>query len=197
MKKCICFFTAWHSRRVSVGSTWSRDVEGDDQEVTVRPQVIYHTRCTRLKSHVLSALAAYLGPKREWRSAERVHLPHISQAGSNPRERILDHHVDWSSRRWVVATRPENPSITAGVVPTPHGVPGALRCQNLVDAHLSLGLSDESVGANSVASNHRCLGCVYWSPDDLKYVSKERFINAPLLITLQCLNYSNDGTFEK
>ena len=58
-----------------MGSTGSRDVEGDDQEVTAATQVIYHTRCTRSESHVLSALAAYLGPKREWRSAEGIHLP--------------------------------------------------------------------------------------------------------------------------
>ena len=81
--------------------------------------------------------------------------------------------------------------------PPPHGVPGALRCQNLVDAHLSLGLSDESVGATSVASNYRYPGCDYWLPNDPKYVSEERFINAPLLIALQCLNYSNDGAFGK
>ncbi len=95
------------------------------------------------------------------------------------------------------ATRSENPSIAAGVVPITHGGPGALRCQNLVDAHLSLDLSDQNVGANSVASDHRCPGCIYWSPNDLRNVTKEGFINAPLLIALQCLNHSNDGAFEK
>ena len=41
----------------------------------------------------------------------------------------MEYSTDGLSRRWQ-ATRPENPSVAAGLEATPDGAPGALRCQN-------------------------------------------------------------------
>jgi len=67
-----------------VGSTQSRDVAGG---YGLKSGDLSYA-CTLLKSHVLSALAAYLSPKRGAGLPTRFICRRKFHAGSNPRERM-------------------------------------------------------------------------------------------------------------